>query len=119
MSGASSGETMKRKWWRSSSHRSANAARGHVGLRIKQTGAGAVARDAIPLKVNDMLGERRRAELMSAMPDHPRLDHEPSYIVIEIVAARRQRNRLDSAARVRSTNSAIARSPAGSLSRTM
>ena len=51
---------------------------GHVGLRIEQTGVGASAGDAIPLKVSDMLGERRRAESMSAVPDHPRLDHDPT-----------------------------------------
>ena len=36
----------------------------HIGLRVEQTGVGAIARDAIPLQISDMLGQRRRAESM-------------------------------------------------------
>jgi len=51
---------------------------GHVGPRIEQTGVSAIARYAIPLQVSDMPGERRRAESISAMPDHSHLDHDPT-----------------------------------------
>ena len=49
-----------------------------VGSRIEHAGPLAVAGDAIPLQVSDVLYKWRRAESISAMADDARLDHHPT-----------------------------------------
>ncbi len=51
---------------------------GRLGPRVEHTGLCAIAGDAVPLQVGDVLCKRRRAELVAAMPDHARLDHHPA-----------------------------------------
>src|SRR3569833_1225050 len=49
-----------------------------LGLCVEHRGVCAIARDTIALEIADVLGQRRRAELSPAMPDHPRLDDHPA-----------------------------------------
>ena len=45
---------------------------------IEHTGIYAITSDAVALEVDDVLCKRRRAEFVSPMPDHARLDHNPT-----------------------------------------
>ena len=49
-----------------------------VGSLIEHTGMRAITGDAIPLQVSNVLYKRRRAEFISAMPNHARFDHNPT-----------------------------------------
>ena len=51
---------------------------GRFGPCIEHTGIYAITGDAVALEVSDVLCERRRAEFVSPMPDHARLDHNPT-----------------------------------------
>ena len=74
---ASSGDTVKRKWWRSSSQRSAKALSSAASdCGIEHACVLPVSRDAFALQIGDVLGERRGRKALALVAHDARHDDD-------------------------------------------